>query len=126
MILEAVKRYKTLEKLNLSSNGSLDSTQIGDIVKDDTTLQELNIAKCNLRDNMKPIMLALAVNQSLQKLSLDYNELHYQDTLDVCEALGKNRILTSINLSGAGFIQSNSGCLCAVVETTPLLELASL
>ncbi|CAF1091081.1 unnamed protein product [Adineta ricciae] len=101
-ILSSYERYRTLTKLDLSSNriGAEGTRHIGDALPTNMTLTKLDLSSNQIgAEGTRHIGDALPTNMTLTKLDLSSNQIGAEGARHIGDALPTNMTLTKLDLS---------------------------
>lgn len=97
-LCEVLKNNRMITKVDISSNDIhlKGITAIGEMLKVNTTLRELNMANNFARDEIRDIAAGLAVNRGLQRLNLNVNQIDDEGARALQTALVHNNTLREL------------------------------
>ena len=122
VILKALKRIKTLKKLNLACSNlpEIVANDLADVIKANTCLEELYLGYNNLRLSVAFILQALQETSCLKVLSLDGSIMLGKVASDLASVIRSNTQLTVLSLSANGFYSSAVVILQALKQISHL------
>ena len=127
VMIQALKRVSGLKKLSLQGNNMSGKvvTDLADVIKSNTSLEEIYLDYNNLQSSVVVILVALKSISTLKKISLQNNGMSGEVVNDLADVIRNNSSLEVLNLVN-NQLQSSIVVVLHALQSTACLKMLIL